>query len=482
MKAVQNNEGALSPEDINAIGLAMENIKKSAEVMSFTEVTRLAEAVGEVVLYVRQHRPVNMSSFPLEELVRQTVVFMRQVMNKLDWNALPDASSESLCGFAHNLLHGMQVANGDSAALQECEAEHHEHRFYIEPLKQEVKQVNIFAVTVFFLHADGVEDIQAYSFLQYLQDKVQEMHHLPEKILEDENAIDTIRNIGLRIWLTTDSDEAEMRDFLDHVSSVGRFELTKLSDISQCEYWPDAEMAAITAAETGEGFFAAREPQNGYVNGVMPRQSQDGQPSTDLTVQFLRIRETVNDLVLADALAAQNNFSQAALQVRKLITQLDRRIRTLLPMVLSNEAEVPDSLWIEGTSVGVGNLRFTFPNAFIHQPFRPAKDEIFSDPDGQTLFMHDGECYPLLSLSKFYQIENAATEPEDGIVMVLEGGAQPFGVLADRLLEVQELEVKPVPEFIGQMMRSDCIIGCTFLQDGSISMVIDVAELSEMLC
>ncbi len=475
MRAMQEDDVELTSEDINAIGLAMENIKKSAEVMSFHEVVKLTEAVSSVALYLHQHSEQQPDYAAVKDFFRQAVQFFRQVLNKLEWNALPDESSEVLCTLAHVLLHDLRGEPEDEAAEVPM------HRFYIESLKPELAEPdNVFAVTILFLHADGVEDIQAYSFLQYLQDKVRELHHLPEKILEDENAVETIRNFGLRIWLTTDNTELELRDFLEHTRSVERFEMCRLRDVSECEYWPDAEMAAMTAAETGELWLEHEEP-NGYVNKLLTPALSNAPLPPAIAMQFLRLRETVNDLVLADAMAAQNNFPQAFLQVRKLIAQLDRRVRTLLPLAFANENEVPDSLWIEGTSLGVGSLRFTFPNAFIQQPFRPEREEIFADPDGQTLVMHDGECYPLLSLAKLYQVENAVTDPCDGIVMVLEGGSQPFCVLADRVLDVQELEVKPVPDFVSQMIRPDGIIGCTFLQDGSISMVLDVAELSDLL-
>ena len=489
MKAMQVEDAALSPEDVNTIGLAMENIKKSAVIMRFSELANLAESLGAIALYLRQRRPENVSYAPLKNFVRQVGLFFRQALNKLDWNSVPDASSVSLCAWGENLLYQIKLANGDAeqedltTGIAEVPVE---KRIYIGPAKQkETTLVHVYAVTVFFLHADGVEDIQAYSFLQYLQDRVREMHHLPAKILEDDCSVDTIRSIGLRIWLTSELKEAEMCEFLRNTRSVERFELTELDSVAQCEYWPSAEAEALTAADYGPCVHACnQEQENGYVAGIINQSFYDMPMSPGVAVQFLKVRELVNDLVLADAFAAQNAYPQAQLQVRRLIAQLERRVRTLVPMALSGDAQVPDSLWIEGTSASVGSLRFTFPNAFIRQPFKPEPMDIFTDEDGKILFMRDGECMQLIQLGKLYGMKNAVEDPTEGIILIVDGGGQPYGVLVDRLLDVQELEVKPVPDFVKDMMcceDCDCIVGCTFLQDGSISMVLDVADLAEHL-
>ena len=65
--------------------------------------------------------------------------------------------------------------------------------------------------------------------------------------------------------------------------------------------------------------------------------------------------------------------------------------------------------------------------------------------------------------------------------MLLEAGDRTFGVLADRLLGVQEIVVKPVPAYISKVMNTTGISGCTLLGDGSISLILDPQRLHHMI-
>lgn len=95
--------------------------------------------------------------------------------------------------------------------------------------------------------------------------------------------------------------------------------------------------------------------------------------------------------------------------------------------------------------------------------------------------MVQGKCCPVIRLYDMYKIDGAITEPSEGIVLLLEAGEKTFGVLADKLLGVQEIVVKPVPQYISKLMNTTGISGCTLLGDGSISLILDPQMLHNMI-
>ena len=136
---------------------------------------------------------------------------------------------------------------------------------------------------------------------------------------------------------------------------------------------------------------------------------------------------------------------------------------------------------IEGMSVSVGGSRFTIPINYISRSFRPDEGAIFRDPDGSEMIMVQGTCCPVVRLYDMYNIPDAIHEPTEGILLLLEAGDARFGVLADELLGVQEIVVKPVPKYISRMMKTTGISGCTLLGDGSISLIIDPQQVHNII-
>ena len=85
------------------------------------------------------------------------------------------------------------------------------------------------------------------------------------------------------------------------------------------------------------------------------------------------------------------------------------------------------------------------------------------------------EYYPLIRLNKFYHLNGAVDNIEDGIVVVLTHEDKNFAVFADKLVGEQEIVVNPTPPYIKKV---NGLSGCTQLGDGSISLIIDAGALA----
>jgi len=684
-------QGGFSEEDVNEIFRAMHTIKGSAAMMMFDEISTLAHSVEDIFFYIRELKPGKIDATAITDIVLNAVDFMRIEMDKLEAGGTPDMSSEELRDYTKNFLREFKVANGhdpdvdlrkvksaqktEGQAAQAAEPEPpKQQQYYIgaakppapAPTDTPAEGVHVFEVTVFFQADCGMEEVRAFGVVNNLKDKVIELHHLPEKILEDESATDTICKLGFRLFFTTKLTEEEIRKEIDQTIFLERMEVKELKSTAECEYWPSPETIAITALENTEPIKPALPA--GVAGPV--RQKPSPRPTTEST-QMITVRvdkldklmDLVGEMVIAEAMVTQNpdiagmeldNFAKAARQLHKINGELQDSVMALrmVPLegtfkkmnrivrdmtkklgkkarlVLVGEStevdkninehisdplmhivrnsidhgiEMPDvrvdagkdetgtvilsaenaggevvlkikddggglnkekilerarkngiitkpeseltdqeiysfifapgfstkekvtefsgrgvgmdvvvsnikSLGgnvivdsepglgstttikipltlaiIEGMSVAVGESTFTVPINYISRSFRPAEGEIFRDPDGSEMIMVQGNCCPVVRLYDVYSIPDAIKEPTDGILMLLEAGDSCFGVLADKLLGVQEIVVKPVPKYISKTVKTTGISGCTLLGDGSISLILDPQQVHNII-
>ena len=136
---------------------------------------------------------------------------------------------------------------------------------------------------------------------------------------------------------------------------------------------------------------------------------------------------------------------------------------------------------VDGMTVEVGKSSYTIPIMSIRESFRPAKKQILVDTNGNELIMVRGQCYPIIRLHKFYDIETNVIDLTKGIIVMVESEHMTMAIFADNLVGVQQIVVKPVPNYIKKISNMAGITGCTLLGDGSISLILDVIGLSNKI-
>ena len=680
--------GGFSEDDVNEIFRAMHTIKGSAAMMMFEEISTLAHSVEDIFYYIRELHPKQVDTTAITDIVLNAVDFMRIEMDSLDAGNNPSMSSKELRDYTKNFLRNMKLANGDDPDIDLRKAKNAQKKqpapkqYYIGAAKPEptVAEAAITGVTgskhvyyacIHFEQGCEMEEVRAFGVINNLKDKVDEVHHLPDKILEDDNAAEIIRNEGFRIWFTTDMENSEAKHELDQTIFMEKLDFQELDSTAECEYWPSAMAVAVQAAESSEPIKPPMpevfRPEIAEAPKPARKQpSGGGTESQMITVRvdkLDKLMDLVGELVIAEAMVTQNpdiagleldNFQKAARQLHKINGELQDSVMALrmVPLegtfkkmnrivrdmtkklgkkarlVLEGEytevdkninehisdplmhivrnsvdhgIEMPDvrvangkpeigtvvlsaenaggevvlkiqddggglnkekildrarkngiltkpeeeltdqeiysfifapgfstkekvtefsgrgvgmdvvvsnikslggqvtvdSVYgqgsttiikipltlaiIEGMSVGVGKSCFSIPISYINRSFRPDAGQIFRDPDGTEMIMVEGKCVPVVRLNQVYGIDNAIEDETNGIILILEAGDQKYAVVADKLLGVQEIVVKPVPKYIQKVMKTTGISGCTLLGDGSISLILDPQQLNIMI-
>lgn len=134
---------------------------------------------------------------------------------------------------------------------------------------------------------------------------------------------------------------------------------------------------------------------------------------------------------------------------------------------------------IDGMNVVVGKAQYTIPTASIKESFRAKKKDLIIDPDGNEMIMIRGQCYPILRIHEIYNINTEVTDILEGIILMIEGEGKPICIFVDGLIGEQQVVVKALPKYITNIKKIKGLTGCTFLGDGSISLILDVAALTK---
>ena len=135
---------------------------------------------------------------------------------------------------------------------------------------------------------------------------------------------------------------------------------------------------------------------------------------------------------------------------------------------------------IGGMSVSVGNQLYIIPTLSIKETFIAAKKDIVKNIDGKEMIMIRGECYPVIRLHEFFNIDNSLKNLEEGKIVLLGADNKVVCAFVDDILDEQQIVFKPMPDFVINVFGNiPGISGCTIMGDGSIRLVLDVNTLPQ---
>ncbi len=694
MALASEQEGSFSSDDVNEIFRAMHTIKGSAAMMMLDEISKLAHAVEDIFFYIRELHPKKVDVSAITDIVLTAVDFMNGEVDKLDAGETPDDSSEDMRQHTHDFLRQFKIDNGDDPDVDLRKAkpsqkaaasgagastpvapapplvEEKPQQYFIPAAKPEPAKaagLHVYAATLHFEPDCGMEEVRAFGVLNRMKDVSPEFHFLPEKILEDPQAVDTIKDVGFRIWFQTDMAADAAKAFLEETIFLDKLEFQELASTAECEYWPTPQQqAVIEASEASEPVVPPppeKKPRPAPPKAHAASAEHESQMISVRVDKLDRLMDLVGELVIAESMVTQNpdlaglelaNFSKAARQLHKLNEELQDGVMALrmvpisgtfkkmnrivrdmtknlgkkarlvlvgedtevdkniaehigdplmhivrnsmdhgielpderkaagkseqgmiilsaqneggevvikirddgggmnrekimskarekglltkpeedytdqevfgfifapgfstndevteysgrgvgMDVVISNirglggsvavdseegkgtvtTIRIPLTLAIvDGMVLKVGASRYTLPIRSIRRSFRPEPGQVFLDAEGREMVMDEGRCCPILRLSKLYDIENAQEDLTQAILLLVEADGKPFLLAADELLGVQQIVVKPVPEYIRGMTEKTGITGCTLLGDGGISLIIDPEKTAHLI-
>lgn len=131
---------------------------------------------------------------------------------------------------------------------------------------------------------------------------------------------------------------------------------------------------------------------------------------------------------------------------------------------------------IDGIVMEVGKSSFVIETGVVKEFVGLRENMLIHEPNGEEFVMLRGECYPVLRIGEWYQLNGYKADEKNGMLVLVEIESKIICLLVDRLVGKQEIVVKPIPDYIKKVQG---LSGCTQLGDGSIALILDAAGLIE---
>ncbi|CAB5592654.1 chemotaxis protein CheA [Providencia hangzhouensis] len=143
-------------------------------------------------------------------------------------------------------------------------------------------------------------------------------------------------------------------------------------------------------------------------------------------------------------------------------------IRILLPLTLAI---------LDGMSVKVAKDVFIVPLSAIISTLQPRQEDIYRLAGEEKMLLVRGEYLPLVELHQVFSIEEAERNLDNSIVLIIQNAGHRFALLVDKLVGQQQVVVKNIES---NYRKIPGISAATIMGDGSVALILDVAELQKM--
>lgn len=150
------------------------------------------------------------------------------------------------------------------------------------------------------------------------------------------------------------------------------------------------------------------------------------------------------------------------------ITSIDGRGMTIiirLPLTLAI---------LDGMSVSVGDEIFIVPLNAVAESLQPRPEDVKSIAGQGRVVRVRGEILPLVPLREVFHLDSGITEPQKGILVLIESEGRKVALMVDELVGQQQVVIKSLES---NYRRIPGISGATILGDGRVALILDVGEL-----
>ena len=128
---------------------------------------------------------------------------------------------------------------------------------------------------------------------------------------------------------------------------------------------------------------------------------------------------------------------------------------------------------IDGMVVRAGTERYIIPALSIIRSVKPSPADISMVFGRGELLSVQGTLIPVYRLGTLFNIREAATDPANGVIVVVEDAGRLAGLLTDELLGKQQTVIKPLGDNLTGLPG---IAGGAIMPDGQVGLILDVGE------
>ncbi len=127
--------------------------------------------------------------------------------------------------------------------------------------------------------------------------------------------------------------------------------------------------------------------------------------------------------------------------------------------------------------IRVGSERYLLPTISIERSFRPEAGAISTVVGRGEVIMVRGDLLPVFRLHKLFRVPNAETDPQRGLLIIIESDEKRCALMVDELLGQQQVVIKSLGESLGQIPG---VSGGAILGNGRVGLILDAAGLTKL--
>lgn len=129
---------------------------------------------------------------------------------------------------------------------------------------------------------------------------------------------------------------------------------------------------------------------------------------------------------------------------------------------------------LDGLSVAVGAETYIIPLNAIVESLPGASADIKTVSGEQLVVRVREEYLPVVALHEIFNIDTKITEPEKGILVLLEADGKKIALFVDELVSQHQVVLKSLES---NYRKVPCVSGATIMGDGSVALILDAAAL-----
>lgn len=128
---------------------------------------------------------------------------------------------------------------------------------------------------------------------------------------------------------------------------------------------------------------------------------------------------------------------------------------------------------LDGQLASVGSQTYVFPLVSIVESIQVDKELVKGIAGQAELYKLRDQYIPVIRLHNRFGVNDAKTDLSEGLLVVVEEGGRRAGIFVDDLLGQQQVVIKSLET---NFMKIGGIAGATILGDGTVALILDVAE------
>lgn len=334
-----------SSSDINEIFRFMHTIKGSSAMMMFNEISTLAHKIEDVFYVIRDNPSIEYDFHILVDFILESIDFYKIELMKIKNGEFPDGHINELSEKINTYLQDLKENNGlESKKDLNNSNNTKEQKYYISSNKNK-SSMRYYKAKLVFKSDCEMENIRAYTVIHNIKDLVNEILFKPRDIIDNDETIHEIRSNGFLIAIKSDSDEEEIKKYLENTLFLENLEFSKENESWYKSFEAKNEIESDDEIKIPEVSKLYIEPEKNKVQKTQEPIASLSQNIISVNVDKLdKLMDMVGELVIAEAMVSQNpeiavleieSFEKASRQLHKISTELQDMVMSIRMVPLS---------------------------------------------------------------------------------------------------------------------------------------------------